>query len=41
LEVTVALADAPADSDYSNVVTIRGDQEPVMSPENIIIVGVA
>ncbi len=41
LEVTIALSDSPSAADYSNMVIIRGDQEPVMSLANIIIEGVA
>ncbi len=42
LEVSIALADtAPADSAYSNVIEIRGDQEPVISLDNIFIIGVS
>ena len=39
LEVTIALADAPEDSDYTDFIEIRGDQEPVMTEDNVIVIG--
>ena len=38
--VSIALTDeTPNDADYVEVIDIRGDQEPVMTIDNIIIVG--
>ncbi len=39
LEVTVALSDAPEDVDYVDHLDIRGDQEPVMTKDNITVIG--
>ncbi|MCC8190132.1 MAG: baseplate J/gp47 family protein [Planctomycetes bacterium] len=36
-EVTIALSDAPTDADFADVVVINGDQEPVISFDNIAI----
>jgi hypothetical protein len=39
LEIQVALGvNAPEDSAFSDVVTIRGDQEPVTSLANILVI---
>lgn len=38
LNVEIALADSPVDSDYSGMITINGDQMPVMSTDNVTTV---
>lgn len=40
LRVRLALGDSPQEADFQDYLTIRGDQEPVMTGEQVIVVGV-